>query len=1264
MPSATNRFFAGVDRDRSREMVQEGWLRKLLNFRLMRKRGGDLQAWSAGGNVHAFDLGRFRPIGSAEYDGVSYILSVDPLDGDCQIGTYPSPLETGAGGFEHVYRPLMNWSATDPRVDPDSERMPFITSLLNFDCSRQAEVELSLSYDGSIDIYFADWRNPLRKVNSGFHASTGAYNGRRYWSGGLLSSIDLSFESCPHPTLVSAQVLSGGKWPAGNTVFYLRYVNAEMDKTSFLAQTGPVQVGINLPSDGIITDGDPAETATPNMVRLSWAGIDPTFSFVEIAFAYYSDDTVEVGLIDRMYEIAPGQNTLIMDIKGTEDVIDLTPDELIRTKDPADSPRSITQFENRLWGANWRVPGVDEQKLATIAQQILAEPNDSNQLHEVDDGPFYSNTSHALSYKDYANTLGRVGYFRGETYSFAIVFVMNGGKETRAFPVQGYDAWMDPTATQRNPNGSLRMPSNMNPGYSMYNNAGKKLRYLGVAFDTSQVVVPLDVQAKVCGFYLTRCERKENLLYQGVLANCYTPDQATWDSFTNAKIGAGYSSKINTTSAMPELSFLGQGVTPTRWRTPQFGVVYSAESYNSRVANRFGLFSSDHFFLKESTDGLAWLMDLGTAAYTSSDIGSTIGRFPTFICDQSGYSPGSSLVQPGVNLGKCMTWNVKDNEYSETGPSTGMKFGSAYAEAGQDALGNGLPIWWYGWRYSMGSIYEYGTRAMKQRRYIGIALDIPGQGTPSMDPLLVETAGVAHVVNLYRLDPAAVDVANLYQPASEIYRRISPFIPISDIHAISGQPFYGGDCFLARTYHRHMSAMETNEVSGNGVYQKYGIMAGFIQESKVNTSMRGVDKNGATYYPAYYPGSPQGMATEQCGMPESDQYNDGYDEVLGMKGVAGYDLNVPNGGIGYPNRIKYSQRKVPGATYDSYRTWDLAAFEDFDPRIGPMVKISSQSGRLFTVSEAGLLAHSVNERGIVGDGQGAGLVIGEGEVLSPHVFHIGDGMGSQHQWSMIKGEAGFYGYDHRRRAIWRFNGESLEAISVSKHFSTDAHEVGDSFDGMDTDIVHVLPDAPVCVGGVSAWHNRRFHEVGWTFQLLNSNEANPRSLVFSEEANVYIGERSHHSPFYLNIALDLYSVNPGSRGAFWLHEQGGYTDYYAQGPTSLLAYVANAGATLPKAFDAAHLFATPQAPYSLAVNTEYQSYTLNPFISADKWKLPLYKEGAWRLPILRATAASPGQDLYLKSRMVGKWAEVEFAWRTTDEVGVANAETIFRISKS
>jgi len=1272
-------FDGGIDRDSAPHRIALNRPRQAVNFAWQPEDGQGHVLVNIRGNEEQFALSPgFLPMGANEINGVTYIVSFNEETGEGEVGTYPSPAVAGTGGFDHVYRPLLNWTGAVDPADSLAVRTAFRTTQFNFAEDRQCEVELSIRFDGSVNIYIADWRNPLRVINSGFHNATGVYNNALYWVNGFYQGTDAFFESCPHPEFTTVALAEGGSWLSGNVILYVRYKTSTLDATSFLSESFPLPLFNDSLTGGILTDGSAEDAPSGKSIQVTLSNLDGFFTYFEIGFVRYTGSSFVTKLVDVLYPIPSGGGSTSIVITGSETLIDLTFDELISRKSLDDCPRSITLFERRMWGANWKgsIPESDDFRL--LAQQFLIKPCDPDEQYEMHDGDFIDNGPVNLAYKDWQRVRDYTGYFRSEPYAFAISFVLKNGKETRPYPIRGYDAWFDPGATTTNVNGVLRMPSNMNTDYAYLRDRGlgngQDFQVLGVKLDTSSVVLTQFIQDNVCGFYLMRAPRRAQMIAQGHVSNCWRPSFAD-DVPLFAPPLTGYGHTPNCIAEFSQYLPDYPPFAPTL-DVPFVDILVGAAtisstidngSWCSRAAHRFGLFSSDHFFDRGFTNGRYTLMIQGRSTVVASKMDPTDQRLPHWKWEQGNFAP-ESITPDSTNYGAALLYNVRE---SDPNPVPGPLFTSRFYEATPSNVSAGFSYFFYS--EDLNADRRRQSREMRQRAYIGIQTDGTGLNADFDDFLqerpLLEPSNVA-LVNVYRTDPTVIDYATVYDPRREFYHRVSDFIPLGDVSTIGSTIFYRGDCFISRCYHRNLASAgeRGNEEATAGRYYKYGNLFGLSQEMRMNTAMRRA-ANGLTYYPET---SASAFCTNYGSQDESAALNLGYNEVLGIYARIGFDALIPESTNEYPVRVRYTPEYLEGSFADAYRQWSLAAYVDFDRRMGQIIRISSESGRLISIKERGIIGHIVNERALVGDGQGGNFVIGEGEVLSDNFLEISDQHGTQHQWSVIKSVLGLYGYDQRQRTFWSIRGGQFNEADTVLGFKSDSFRVSQLISDH-SDILHGYPDAPVHIGGVVGWHDRKRKTVGWSFVIPGTDcPVAFETLCINERNNAYSGLRTHHSPFYLLIAEDLFSVSPagmpwsdpegGTAASFWLHDSSSVprTSFYGDEPYSMLSFIFNQPMGRSKIFDSFAIIVPGAAPSSMIVRTDHQLCTLNPFISSEEWKRPQYKEQQWHVPFPRADVVAGGQDLGIASYLRGNWCNVELKYTAGGEIVAMGASAEVR----
>lgn len=1315
MQRQLNTFAGGVNRDMAPDAMPANMARRLVNFRVFDVDGQGMIVVSVGGSALEFSLSPgFLPLGSCQYRGVAFILSVNPATGEGEIGTFPSPTLGGGGGYQRVYRPLQNWTgAVDFRVVPGTPRLDLRTTIFGFEVEHQIEVKPRISYDGSVNLYWTDNTRPLRTINTGFELESGTYNDRRYWNGSLLQQTTVLFETCPHPEISALVVEGGGSWKAGNLKLYFRYVKESQDKTSFLLESGPIQLSTDDPATVLgATDGDASGTVTGKAVRVDLAGLDNSFSYIEVAFALHFDDTFEVGLIGRQFPILPGTTTMQLVLLGNEDLIDITSDEIIARKELADTCKTIESFENRLWGGNWKEQVYRKRALEDLALRIVARPTTPAEMEELDDDEVFTAAHQPYQYKNPVNTYRHVGYFRGEPYPFAVKFVLTGGKETEAFPVTGGDFWL---SAGTNSVGTVRFPSNANVeagtgfSYAFLRDIGngQKIGVMGVVFDTSGAVPnpanPDDqwIIDNVCGFYFVRGERKPQLVYQGHVANCWGPwrlqGELLLDASTFLNAGGGTDGNNIGSRTEEELGWIaefhqgngGRFDLPIRMENSlgsgnAYGgyvhfmdvAIVSISALVLNVPHKFGLFSTDHFFTGLLTDGLYHVVVQGDSVLSKTQMYLDNSHTPAWLWQQGAFTPHANPVPdftgggPG-NAGLAVMRNIAPDEINSN-----AGFRSRFAPGTMNSLGNVPPTFFFAYfQPNIGQRREFASREIKQRRYIG--LDCLGSGaTSGLSANISAQDDSVRVVNVYRTDPSVVDLAALYQPRFTFYHRISPFVALQDILTVAAMPFYRGDCFVQRTHHRQMSSRsdQGDLQDAFNVKHRYGNLIGVVQECALNPAMRH-KQSGTNYFPGDFPdrGEPGRFATEGAHVVESTGYNRGYHRVLGIYARVGFDTDLPFSGLRHPVRIRYTQEFLSGSIEDQWVSWDLEAKKDFDQRMGEINKLVADGPHLFSVQERGINVHYINEREMVGDALGGSLVIGAGEVLSERFRNLTDQFGTQHQWSVTKGLGGFYGYDLAGRAVWRVQRGQFQELDAMKGFKSDVYRLSEALSRY-SDVLGRGVDAPVSTGGVVGWWDPKHKEVGFTFVMDPGQLPDEfRTLVFNEGRDIYTGERTHHSPFYFALEKELYSMDPA--GAPWsvppsgsadfhLHDAPGtpWTSFYGEPPYALLSAVANGRSNSAKIFDAFSLMGSQWAPKRSEQRTEHQFCSLDPWLSPDEWKRPVWRENGWHVPYLRAEAVDPQVDYGISSPMRGKWMELTVEWDSTEMVKVTSLLSLFRHS--
>jgi hypothetical protein len=1289
----SNEFLGGIDKDTDVLKIENTKLRDARNIRILNKDGQGLVVTNIGGNELSFNLSPgFIPLGHDEYNGVAYILSYNPTTGEGEYGTFPSPFPGYVGGFQTVYSPLYNYTGAVNPTTPGAVKVPFRTKLFNVDCEHQARVKVRIDYDNSVNIYWTDYKNPIRSINCGFNQE-GIFNGRAYWDGSFPNAVDLISETCAQPIVnlgtfnpaigeYENGVIPGGCLNSGTYFFFFRYNTLNFNPTSYVAESSAIQVSPNLDSDSIKIQGAPGYpaasiTRSGKQAILTLSNIDLNYPYLEVAFLNYHDNTVTTGVIDILFPIPTGTTTLEVNISGCEPVRDATLADILSKKINYDIVKDIAQLENRLWGANCKTREIFDPVMLQFAKNIIPRPDDSLQIPDM---PFIYSSTTPMSYlqhKDYNHTYNTTGYFRGETYAFTVRFVFKNGRLSEPIPIGGYDAWMDPGAINQNDQGILRFPNlSTDPGQSPFTTMGatKDLKIMGVRFDVTAVAQAIFngssfLTDNICGFYFCRGERVPNLVYQGVSVACFTAlhdTHAGWDDFGPVctpwlfDSNAVPTEQNYTANCVPFVFFRRMSMKAHCTPIIGIGADYYYLGYHpvTPVRNRYGFFSSDHFFKKTFNNKRYVMQSFAELTYSGPSV------FNYYVADVGIFNWLNSS-----NKHSPFAYNVQEWNPSPTGPGTNGFV--SYFEEGTPSDPSTFYYSKYTSNTGIGSQAWFNVK-MGFNRYIGI------DGSDSL-PVIPDYSWDWKLVNIYSEEPTTVDILSYYDVKATKYSKITEFIDVSNLATISSMIFYRGDCFLQRTYHKliYNPNMYYTEAEVHHDKALYSVLT----ENVFNTAMRN-NTNSSNYYPAT---DLVNMAI-QTGNFEADAFNFGYNYQLSGDGAYGYDVTIPFRADVYQTRVIYSNLHIINAFSDGYRQFDLAAYQDFDLRMGPINAMLNLASRMVIIQQTGISFLYINDRQALTQGSTtAQLLIGNGDILGKKQNTITDIMGTQHQWSVVPTEKALYGVDATKRKIWQLLPDGqLEAISDTKSYRKQLYEIIEQgVNGDRSDITRNIPDNPVCTGGIVGSYERKYNDVIFTFLFDKKSKKTSYSIRFNEWGQHFTDRYDNITAYYIAINEDFFSFNPNifpsvastpsGSGAAYLEGVrvtslgvANNCRFYGVQYQMSLSWITNNASDQEKAFDFIALNASPNEPFSIKYRTINQLATQAPFVNPlEKWNQPSYRENEWRFPIRRADIpqGTVNNIFGINSYMRGTWMQSELVYYTNESIFVKSAITNIRASK-
>ena len=599
MAQQINFFHKGISSDPDySKRLNDVWDFPTLNIRVLNKEGQGFIITNLDGNTNnttGYDFqisSGYFIIGACEYNGIAYIFSMNSSNGFNEIGCFPSPntLDYDGNGpaystflppiFQRQYRPLMNFTYATAPYDITTPRAILNPTYFNWDSTRQIDVFAREDYDNTVNLYFCDWLNPNRVINSGFDQQ-GNIKNRLYNAASFNTTVNQFLTTS---TQLSSQLKiiedANGALKYGNYIFYFRYVNASQNSTPFILEDGPCQIfqgNVNSLSSPQGGTGISPNDVSDKIVTFDMSDIDTTYAFIEVAYTrYYSDASLVVQpdtfLIVHQFPITT--TSMPITITGKDIEIPITIADITTNISLEDRCKSHCHVDNIYWGANWKGIQIDDDILVDFAKLITTTYDDTL---PIDLSTFYGNEGNSIKYdlwtqptvlntargqyKDYWKTYDYVGYFRTESYAFGVCFELVNGSLTSVYPVQAYDE-LELTQITATTNGVHRFPRVTK---SNLIKADQKGHVMGIKFNCLAAFSLLLgsnttsawFSANVRSMYFVRSERYVNMLYQGLAMNCVVNCLKNgaahigedWDLTQkysiNAKEGAAFQGDIN-----------------------------------------------------------------------------------------------------------------------------------------------------------------------------------------------------------------------------------------------------------------------------------------------------------------------------------------------------------------------------------------------------------------------------------------------------------------------------------------------------------------------------------------------------------------------------------------------------------------------------------------------------------------------------------------------------------------------------------------------
>lgn len=387
-----------------------------------------------------------------------------------EIGTFPSPDWTllnadEESGLQEVYSPIHNFreAGTADYIYP-------FRSFLGQNQYSEVDVELQQSFDRSVNIIFADGKNPIRLVNSRFKPSSDNPNSfivadrvdlaardTNVYSSDDVSQTNLIYSLSSIPTLNFDGVQeSAGRLPEGNYKYYFKAVDADGNETSIIEESRTVSIFSGVGKSAHTSLSGLSSKATSFSLNFSEEDAN-NISGIKVYYSYFTGEFNATSSVKEILTTFRNKtdNSFSIVHTGLEPTEDVAISDLNIQYTPIDTAKTLSQVRSRLALAHVTYSSVDIQTLAEAAFRIRIEEEDTvinrdysevfvNQSQTSD--MLYS-TPEDIYGSQTTNQNPGIGYWREETYVCGVNWILENDYVTDSFPVKGIDRVLSPSGT-------------------------------------------------------------------------------------------------------------------------------------------------------------------------------------------------------------------------------------------------------------------------------------------------------------------------------------------------------------------------------------------------------------------------------------------------------------------------------------------------------------------------------------------------------------------------------------------------------------------------------------------------------------------------------------------------------------------------------------------------------------------------------------------------------------------------------------------------
>jgi hypothetical protein len=303
-----------------------------------------------------------------------------------------------------------------------------------------------------------------------------------------------------------------------------------------------------------------------------------------------------------------------------------------------------------------------------------------------------------------------------------------------------------------------------------------------------------------------------------------------------------------------------------------------------------------------------------------------------------------------------------------------------------------------------------------------------------------KTVPAAFVVNIYPQN-VILTADQLYETVDGItYKQIGPRYSWDDTSLVSTNykvDVFGGDCYISKVSRKlsHAPVRDASLIQTDAA-KRWNIDSGLIiswwQEAKYNLHLRQAKQYDVSelekrsFFPYQSLGDP--IAYRKYRLPETAAHSPGYSEVLPPKSFFGISPLTPYERTRFMNRIYHSEKHIPNAFKNGYRSFLETNFRDYDAGMGSIVAMFNHRGMLLVVFEHGIGITSIEQRVQTGADAAGAIFVEPSGVLPPTLTYYSREIGCQDVLSLVQTPGAVYGVDRSKDKIWMVR-DSFKVIS-------------------------------------------------------------------------------------------------------------------------------------------------------------------------------------------------------------------------------------------